>query len=407
MPKTAHLLTFFAFCATIMLTEANERCNMIVTVAIDSFKGSLSTFEAGEAIKRGVLRVYEGAEVYVRPLADGGEGTVEAVISAMNGRLVTAEVSDPLGRPIKAQYGIIEESATAVIEMAAAGGITLVREQERDPRVTTTYGVGQMIADAISRGCRKFVVGIGGSATNDGGAGMLEALGFELLDENGNIVERGARGLAAVRSIRSDKAFPELAECTFRVACDVKNPLCGAQGCSAIYGPQKGATPEIVSDMDGWMRSYAECVKEFNPEADPEYPGAGAAGGMGFAFMSFLGAQLISGIELVIEETGLEEYIRRSDVVVTGEGRLDLQSCMGKAPTGVSRAAKKHGKPVVAFAGCVTDDAVLCNSHGIDAFFPILRAPVTLEAAMDVQNATKNLENTAEQAFRLIKTFSK
>ena len=380
---------------------------MKVTVAIDSFKGSLSTFEAGEAAKNGIRRVYPDAEVFVRPLADGGEGTVEAIIRATGGSLAQADVTDPLGRPIRAQYGIIKRTGTAVIEMAAAGGITLVSPDERDPMVTSTYGVGQMIADAIGKGCRRFVIGIGGSATNDAGAGMLEALGFELLDENGNIIPRGARGLAKVSSIRAYNSLPELKSCTFKVACDVKNPLCGENGCSAVYGPQKGADADDVRTMDLWMRTYADTVRRFYPDADPEYPGAGAAGGMGFAFLTFLGATLVSGVDLVIEETGLEDYIRNSDVVVTGEGRLDAQSCMGKAPTGVAALAKRYSKPVIALSGCVADGAELCNSHGIDAFFPILRTPCTLEEAMDTLTAAKNLENTAQQAFRLIKTFKK
>lgn len=380
---------------------------MKVTVAIDSFKGSLSTFEAGEAAKNGIRRVYPDAEVFVRPIADGGEGTVEAIIRATGGSLVQADVTDPLGRPIKAQYGIIKRTATAVIEMAAAAGITLVSPDERDPTVTSTYGVGQMIADAIGRGCRRFIIGIGGSATNDAGAGMLEALGFELLDKDGNVIPRGARGLAKVSSFRAYNSHPALEACTFKVACDVKNPLCGENGCSAVYGPQKGADPDKVKVMDLWMREYADTVSRFYPSADPTYPGAGAAGGMGFAFRTFLGGTLVSGVDLVIEETGLEEYIRQSDVVVTGEGRLDAQSCMGKAPTGVASVAKRYSKPVIAFSGCVADGAEFCNEHGIDAFFPILRTPCTLEEAMDPSVAAKNLENTAQQAFNLIKTFKK
>lgn len=380
---------------------------MKVTVAIDSFKGSLSTFEAGESAKNGIRRVYPDAEIFVRPLADGGEGTVEAIIRATGGSITQADVTDPLGRPIRAQYGIIKQTGTAVIEMAAAGGITLVSPDERDPTVTSTYGVGQMIVDALRRGCRRFVIGIGGSATNDAGAGMLEALGFELLDENGNVIPRGARGLAKVSSIRAYNSLPELEACTFKVACDVRNPLYGENGCSAVYGPQKGADPDCVRSMDLWMRAYADTVRQFYPSADPEYPGAGAAGGLGFAFLTFLGATLVSGVDLVIEETGLEDYIRRSDVVVTGEGRLDAQSSMGKAPTGVAALAKRYSKPVIAFSGCVADGAELCNGHGIDAFFPILQSPCTLEEAMETLTAAKNLESTAQQAFRLIKTFKK
>jgi len=374
---------------------------MRIAVAIDSFKGSLSTFEAGAAVAEGAKRVFDDAEVDVCPLADGGEGTVAAMVASLGGEMISLEVCGPLGKKVVANYGVISERATAVIEMSAAAGITLVGESERDPMNTTTWGVGEMIADAIKRGCRKFIVGIGGSATNDGGVGMLGALGFEFLDEQGNEIERRGRGLERLYTVKKDKVMPELSECEFLVACDVKNPLCGPEGCSAIYGPQKGATPETVEKMDGWLKNYARLTKELYPHADENFEGAGAAGGMGFAFLSYLGGRLESGIELVIRETGLEERIRWVDVVVTGEGRLDGQSCMGKAPVGVARAAKKYGKPVIAFSGCVREDAVECNKHGIDAFFPILRNICTLEEAMDVENAARNLSDTAEQVFRL------
>ena len=378
-----------------------------VAVAIDSFKGSLSTFQSGKAVTEAVHRVYGDAEVIVCPLADGGEGTVAAIVAGCGGEIRTVEATGPLGNKINCEYGIIAQTGTAVIEMSAAAGITLVHPDERDPMVTTTFGVGELIADAIGRGCRKFIVGIGGSATNDGGVGMLTALGFEFLDKKGDPISRGARGLEQLSEIRSEKALPALSECEFHIACDVKNPLCGEDGCSAIYGPQKGATPEAVKLMDGWLKSYARLTKSINPNADDSYPGSGAAGGMGFAFMSYLGGRLESGIELVINATGIEETLKSADIVVTGEGRLDGQSCMGKAPIGIARTAKKYGKPVIAFSGCVTDDARECNKNGIDAFFPILRAPSTLQEAMDIDNAMKNLTDTAEQAFRVIKTFSK
>ena len=378
---------------------------MKVVVAIDSFKGSLSTFQSGEAVGVGVRRVFENAEIAVCPLADGGEGTVAAIVSGCGGEMRSVTATDPLGNKISCEYGLVSKTATAVIEMSAAAGITLVPPEKRDPMVTTTYGVGEIIADAVARGCRKFIVGIGGSATNDGGVGMLSALGFEFLDKNGTPIERGARGLADLCEIKTDKALPELSECEFHIACDVKNPLCGANGCSAVYGPQKGATPETVSLMDGWLNDYARLTQTVRPESDQSYPGSGAAGGMGFAFMSYLGGRLESGIELVIDVTGIEEILKTADVVVTGEGRLDGQSCMGKAPIGIARAAKKYGKPVIAFSGCVTPDARECNENGIDAFFPILRTPCSLEDAMNIENASNNLADTAEQAFRMIKTF--
>ncbi len=377
--------------------------NKKLVVAIDSFKGSLSTFQSGEAVKEAFLEIYPDAEVDICPLADGGEGTVDAIVFATGSRYVSVKVHDPLDRIIEARYGIIDKSKTAVIEMSAAAGITLVKDDERNPLNTTTYGVGELIRDALGKGVRRFILGIGGSATNDGGVGMLEALGFEFLDKSGNKISHGAKGLSELYEIKVENRLPELRECSFLVASDVKNPLCGELGASAVYGPQKGATPDMVRDMDSWLSSYASLTEKIYPDADRSYPGTGAAGGLGFALLSYLGASLISGIELVISETGLEEHIKNADIVVTGEGRLDSQSCMGKAPIGVARAAKKYGKTVIAFAGAVTEDARLCNECGIDAFFPILRGVVTLPEAMKSENAYKNLKATATQVFSLMR----
>ncbi len=366
---------------------------MKVVVAIDSFKGSMTSLQAGEAIRAGIHRVIPEAEVIVRPLADGGEGTVEALALGMGGTLETITVTGPLGAPMQATYGIAD--GLAIIEMAAAAGITLVPTEQRNPLHTTTYGVGELIKDAIQKGCRKFIVGIGGSATNDGGIGMLQALGFDLLNKDGNPVPFGAKGLAELATISTDHILPELQDCTFKVACDVTNPLCGPTGCSAIFGPQKGATPEMVEQMDKWMQKYGGESKEATT------PGAGAAGGLGYAFVRFLPAALESGIQIVLEETHLEDYVRDADLVITGEGRLDKQTVMGKAPIGVARIAKKHNKKVLAFAGVVTPEAVVCNEHGIDAFFPILRSVVSLEEAMKRENAEANMAATVEQVFRL------
>ncbi len=376
---------------------------MKAVIAIDSFKGSLTTFEAGEAVAEGVRRAYSDAEVFVSPIADGGEGTVKAIIAATNGKMHTVCVHGPLGEKIDAKYGIIESSGTAIIEMAEAAGITLINRNERNPLFTTTYGVGEMIADALKKGCRDFIIGIGGSATNDGGVGMLQALGVKFLDAYGKDIERGAIGLKSLSVITLQGMLPELKECRFCIACDVKNPLCGAKGCSAVYGPQKGATPEMITQMDGWLQHYAHLTKEIIPDSDASYAGTGAAGGMGFAFLAYLGGELKSGIDIVMEKTGLEAQVKDADVVVTGEGRLDGQSYMGKVPVGVAHLAKKYGKTVVAFSGCVTDDAVLCNNYGIDAFFSILRRPCSLEEAMDKANASVNLANTVEQVFKLIR----
>ena len=376
---------------------------MKVVVAIDSLKGSLTSLEAGEAIQEGILRAISDAEVIVRPLADGGEGTVEALTRGMNGRYEKITVTDPLGRPTDAVYGILEDLHTAIIEMSAAAGITLIDAKDRNPMNTTTYGVGEMIKDAIGKGCRHFFIGIGGSATNDGGIGMLQALGYGMLDTEGKQVSLGAKGLAELVSITDEDVLPELKKCTFQIACDVKNPLCGEKGCSAVFGPQKGATPDMITQMDSWLGKYALLTANRYKKADFQYPGTGAAGGMGFAFLSYMNAELRSGVQIVLEETKLEEYVKDADIVVTGEGCLDGQSVMGKAPIGVAALAKKHHKKVIAFAGCVTEDAKVCNQNGIDAFFPILRNVVTREEAMHTDNAHRNMTDTAEQAFRLIK----
>ena len=374
---------------------------MRVFIAMDSFKGSLTSLQAGNAVKEAILQVDRQADVIVHPIADGGEGTVEALCVGCEGDRVEITVTGPLGAPVKAQYGVLPGNV-AVIEMSAAAGITLVPPKERNPLKTTTFGVGEMIKDAIARGCRRFIIGIGGSATNDGGVGMLSALGFRFLDENGNPISQGAAGLEKLTAIFTEDAMPELQACTFRVACDVKNPLCGENGCSAVYGPQKGADENMIRKMDAWLGNYAYLVSEITDTADREYPGAGAAGGLGFAFLSFLNATLESGIQIILEETKAEQYIKDADIVVTGEGRLDSQSVMGKAPVGIAKLAKKYGKKVIAFSGCITEDAAVCNQHGIDAFFPIIPGVVTLEEATNPENAYRNLRHTAHQVFRLI-----
>ena len=376
---------------------------MKVIVAVDSFKGSLSSLEAGAIIKQGLKKAIPDAKVWVRPLADGGEGTVEALTLGMGGKLEHITVTGPLGKSVQCVYGVIEETKTAIIEMSSAAGITLIAESDRNPLNTTTYGVGQIIKEAVFRGCRHFIIGIGGSATNDGGIGMLQALGYGMLDKNQNQVPFGAKGLKELVRITDENVFPKLRECTFRIACDVTNVLCGEQGCSAVFGPQKGATPDMIKQMDKWLARYAELTTQKYPHANANQVGTGAAGGLGFAFLSYTNAVLESGIKIVLEEIKLEQDIKSADIVVTGEGRLDGQTAFGKAPIGVAEIAKKYNKTVLAFSGCVTEDAVICNQYGIDAFFPILRTIQTLEEAMDSKNAEKNLLFTAEQVFRLIK----
>lgn len=376
---------------------------MKVTVAIDSFKGSMTTMQAANAACEGIKRVFPNAEVHLCPLADGGEGTVNALVRENKEFLCIKEVCGPLGEAVKAEYGVIDGGKTAVIEMAAAAGLTFVEPSKRNPMYTTTYGVGELIKDALSMGCRNFIIGIGGSATNDCGIGMLSALGFEFTDENGDAVQPTAAGLEKIKNISVEKMIPELSECRFHIACDVKNVLCGENGCSHVYGPQKGATPEDIIKMDAWMQKFAYLTAQKLGKDNSLYPGAGAAGGLGFAFMSYLGGSLESGIDMVIRETSLEEYIKDSDIVVTGEGRLDSQTAMGKAPVGVAKIAGKYNIPVIALAGGIADGAELCNASGISAFFPIVRKPCDLSEAMKFENAYKNMSDTAEQAFRMIR----
>ena len=393
---------------------------MKAVIAIDSFKGGMDSIEAGEAAEKGIRRVFTDAETIVYPLADGGEGTVQALAKGLGGRLEKVTVTGPLGESVICEYGIVEEK-TAIIEMAGAAGITLVLPELRNPLNTTTYGVGEVIKDAIGKGCRHFIIGIGGSATNDGGIGMLQALGAEFLDEGGKQVPFGAHGVEKLKAINCEHMLPELKDCDFRIACDVDNPLCGENGCSHIFGPQKGATPKMAEQMDQWMEKYAQLTAKYFQEVkklsadvawnpvdsgenyDSDYPGCGAAGGLGFAFRAFLHGKLEPGINIVLEEIGIESAIKDADIVITGEGCLDGQTVMGKAPIGIARLAKRYGKPVIAFSGAVTEDAAACNQAGIDAFFPILRQVTTLEAAMSPATAIRNMTAAVEQTFRLMK----
>ena len=380
-----------------------------IIIAMDSFKGSMRSQEAGEAVKRAAEQIYPDSEIKVYPMADGGEGTVEALTFAKQQiESVTCTVTGPAGTLTQAEYIVYGkgEQRTAVLEMAQAAGLMLVSDDQRNPMKTTTYGVGEMIRNAVERGCRRFIIGIGGSATNDGGIGMLQALGYGFLDKDGNNVPFGARGLEVLDQITDQNVLPELSECEFKIACDVTNILCGENGCSAVYGPQKGADTEMIQSMDQWLGAYASLAGELYEKAVPNQPGTGAAGGMGFAFLTFTNAVLESGISIVLEETELEKYIRDADIVITGEGRLDGQTAMGKAPIAVARLAKKYGKPVFAFSGCVTPDAIQCNDAGIDAFFPILRSICSLEEAMEPASARKNLSDTVEQVMRVVRRFS-
>lgn len=382
-----------------------------ILVAVDSFKGSMTSLEAGNAIKKGIKSILPDTEVRVRPVADGGEGTTDALIYGRDG--VSRErcyVTGPLGDRITAEYTIYNaaDGRTAVMEMAAAAGLPLVPENWRDPMHTTTYGVGEMINDAVSKGCERFIIGIGGSATNDGGIGMLQALGFSCLDVNGHEVPYGAEGLGVlerivipgkmlVRKNSSELAVADpvdtpivgtaaisgagavdescvddddfayrLSRCTFSIACDVTNPLVGELGCSRVFAPQKGADAETVEIMDGYMKNYADVVeRSAEGKSDRNTPGAGAAGGLGYAFLMFLGGKLMPGIDIVLSEIGLEADVEWADTVITGEGRIDAQTMMGKTPAGVARLAKEHGKYVIAIGGCLGDGAENCVKEGL------------------------------------------
>lgn len=374
---------------------------MKIVVAIDSFKGSLSSIEAGNAVKESILKINTDVDVAVKPISDGGEGTVEALASGLDGEIVKIKVKGPLFEEVEAKYCILNDK-TAVIEMAEASGLTLVPPDKRNPMHTTTYGVGQLIKDAIERGCRNFIIGIGGSATNDVGTGMLSALGFEFLDKDNTLVDFGAKGLEHIVYINAKNVLSELFDCNFKIASDVNNPLCGLNGCSHIFAPQKGAKQDQIKFMDLWIDRYSKiCDQLFNKDFS-NFPGAGAAGGLGYAFMTFFDAILEPGVKIVLEEIKLEDEIKDADLVITGEGKLDYQTIMGKAPIGIAKLAKKYSKPVIAFCGMADDGAEICNEHGIDAYFPILQKVTSLEEAMDKKNAYINLKNTATQVLKLI-----
>ncbi|RDY25990.1 glycerate kinase [Romboutsia weinsteinii] len=376
---------------------------MKIVISIDSLKGSLTSIEAANAIKEGILNVDNRAEIIVMPLADGGEGTVEALVEGMNGEEQIISVTGPIIKKVNATYGILKDTNTAIIEMAQASGLPLVPKELRNPLNTTTYGVGEIIKEAINKGCRNFIVGIGGSATNDCGIGMLQALGYEFYDKDNNLVGLGGKVLNEIEKINTENRLKELDECNFKIACDVNNPLYGKNGAAHIYGPQKGATDEIIEELDRGLIKFSEVVKRELGKDIANVEGAGAAGGLGFGFLGFLNSKLESGIKIILDEIKLEDVVKDADFVITGEGRLDNQTAMGKAPIGVAKLAKKHGAKVIAIAGCTTDDAVKCNEEGIDAYFSIVNSSMTIEEAMNKETATKNMMSTTTQIFNLIK----
>lgn len=377
---------------------------MNVIVAIDSLKGSLRSLQAGAAAKAGILRAIPDAIVSVKPVADGGEGTVTALVSGLSGRSVTIAVTGPLGETVEATYGILPDH-TAVIEMAEAAGLPLVPAEKRNPMNTTTYGVGELILHALDEGCRSFIIGIGGSATNDGGTGMLRALGCRFRKADGSEIALGAQELSELATIETEALDPRLEESHFSIACDVTNPLCGPSGASYIFAPQKGADPATVQKLDAALAHLADMTAATLCTDLREHPGAGAAGGLGFAFASYLNGTLRPGVDIVLDAVLPESELRAADIVVTGEGRFDGQTAMGKAPVGIARRAKACGCKVIVLAGSIEHSGVRATQQNpplIDAVFPILPGAMTLEEAMREEAAYENMEYTAEQVFRVV-----
>lgn len=381
---------------------------MRVVIAPDSFKGSLSAAGVAEALARGVRRAWPTAQVTTLPVADGGEGWVETMVRATGGRLISCRVTGPLGEPVEAQYGLFDQDGqgVAVIEMAAASGLTLVPPERRDPRLTTTRGTGELIRDALDRGARRLLVGIGGSATNDGGAGMAQALGVRLLDEAGNDLPPGGAALARLARVDLGGLDPRLAQVEVVVACDVDNPLTGERGASAVYGPQKGATPEMVQELDAALAHYADVVEGVLGRSIRNTPGAGAAGGLGFGLMAFAGARLQRGIDLALDTLQADRHFAGASLVITGEGRVDRQTLHGKVPFGVAQRAKARGIPVVAVGGSIgplpPEAMEQLRAAGILAVVPIVESPCTLEEAMEPQNTQERLERAGERIARLV-----
>ncbi|UJL47409.1 glycerate kinase [Virgibacillus sp. NKC19-16] len=376
---------------------------MKVLIAIDSFKGSISSIKGSEAISLGLTEAYNDAEISTLPLADGGEGTVEALVHSTEGQWIEKMVRGPLDENVNAMYGVSGDGKTAMIEVAAACGLPLISRDLLNPLKTSTYGVGELINDAIEKGCRHFIIGLGGSATNDAGVGMLQALGYKFLDDQNQEVKTGGKVLREIQHIDTNLVNPLLKDCKFQVACDVNNYLYGVNGAAYVYGPQKGATEDDVKELDKGLESFANRVSQELKLDIHAIEGAGAAGGLGAAFAGFLNADLQSGIELVLEIIGLEKYIQGADFVITGEGMLDGQTSMGKAPIGVAQLAEKYDVPVIALAGGINQDNFILNDRGMTSCFSIINAPMTLGEAMDSDTTFRNLRFTANQLFRLVK----
>ena len=363
-----------------------------IVIASDSFKGSLTSVEVAQSAAKGILQVYPDCEVTQVNVADGGEGTVDAIVDTLQGEIITITVSNPIGKPVEASYGIAGD--TAIIEMAAASGLPLLATEDRNPWVTSTYGTGEMILDAIARGCTKFLVGIGGSATNDAGTGMLQALGFRFYDGNDNLIENCCGGILGDVARIDDTQVPEtIKNAQFTVACDVDTPFCGPIGAAYVFAPQKGADADMVQRLDEGMAAFAKVVEaKYGIDIVPMV-GAGAAGGMGGGFRAFLNATLKKGIDMVLDAIGFDEIIKGADLVVTGEGKVDFQTAKGKTAAGVLARAKAQGIPVVAIGGCVEMCDSL-NAMGFAGIYPILEEKVPLEQAMQRDFASGNVTNT-------------
>ncbi|ALR17614.1 glycerate kinase [Vibrio natriegens] len=372
---------------------------MKVVIAPDSFKESLTAKQVSESIKAGLARVWHDAEFVTVPVADGGEGTVQSLIDATQGQQVFTTVFDPLNKEVQAFYGILGDGETAVIEMAEASGLHLVPAEDRDPKLTSSFGTGQLIKHALDRGMQRLIIGLGGSATNDGGVGMLSALGVKFLDESGNAIATNGGGLINLASIDTSGLDVRLAQCEILVACDVDNPLCGEKGASATFGPQKGATTTDISVLDNALRKFGELTEQVTGKHVLTREGAGAAGGMGAALLGYTPARLQPGIEIVLETVKLADHVADADIVFTGEGRIDHQTAHGKTPMGVAKVAKQFNLPVIALAGCVGDNYQAVYQCGIDAVFPCVPRAMSLADAMT--EAETNVANLAENVARL------
>ena len=372
---------------------------MKIVIAPQGFKGNLTALQVARAIEKGIKRVVPDARTAIKPMADGGEGTVQALVDATGGKMMSTEVTGPLGERVTARWGILSDKVTAAIEMAAASGLPLVPHEKHNPLVTTTYGTGELVLAALDNGCRKLIIGIGGSATNDGGAGMAQALGARLLDAGGKELPFGGAALARLEHIDISRMDSRITDFEVTLASDVNNPLCGPNGASAIYGPQKGATPEKVRQLDAALSHYANVIRRDLGLDLRDIPGAGAAGGLGLGLMVFLKARPIPGIDVVIKATNFVADLKDADLVFTAEGRIDCQSAMGKVPTGVALKAKEFGLPVIALAGEIGDDYAVVYEQGIDAVLSIAPGPITLSQSM--AEADRLITDTAERAIRL------